>query len=112
MAEHALLEDSAKSRQELYVAPGNAGTAQWNVPLKANDFDSLVQFARENAVDLTIVGPEEPLSLGLVDAFLAADLKIFGPTKEAAQLESSKAFAKKIMEEAKVPTARYQTLQK
>lgn len=109
--EHALAWKIAQSPlcQELYVAPGNAGTAQWNVQLKANDFDSLVQFARENAVDLTIVGPEEPLSLGLVDAFLAADLKIFGPTKEAAQLESSKAFAKKIMEEAKVPTARYQT---
>jgi len=109
--EHALAWKVAQSPlcHELYVAPGNAGTAQWNIPYKANDFEGLVQFARERAIDLTIVGPEDPLSLGIVDNFTAAGLKIFGPTKEAAQLESSKAFAKKIMEQAKVPTARYQT---
>ena len=109
--EHALAWKIAQSPlcRELYVAPGNAGTSRWNIPYKANDFDGLIRFAREKAVDLTIVGPEDPLSLGIVDVFTAAGLKIFGPTKETAQLESSKAFAKGIMEQAGVPTARYQT---
>lgn len=109
--EHALAWKIAQSHlcKELYVAPGNAGTAEWNVPIKANDIERLADFAQDKAVDLTIVGPEEPLSLGIVDSFLAKGLKVFGPSREAAKLESSKAFAKMIMDEAKVPTAEYRT---
>jgi len=109
--EHALAWKIAQSPlcAELFVAPGNAGTKQWNVGLKANDIPGLLKFAQENAVDLTVVGPEEPLSLGIVDSFQAAGLKVFGPTLEAARLETSKAFAKHIMDEAKVPTAEYRT---
>lgn len=109
--EHALAWKIAQSPfcQELYVAPGNAGTAEWNIPIQAGDLDGLLRFAEEKAIDLTMVGPEEPLSLGIVDSFQAAGLKIFGPSREAAKLESSKAFAKTIMDEAQVPTAEYRT---
>lgn len=109
--EHALAWKIAQSPlcDELFVAPGNGGTVQWNIPIKENDIRGLVQFAKENSIDLTIVGPEAPLSLGIVDSFQAEGLKIFGPSKEAANLESSKAFAKAIMDEAKVPTAQYRT---
>lgn len=109
--EHALAWKIAQSPlcEQLYVAPGNAGTDKWNVPIKTDDIQALVQFAKSNSIDLTVVGPEEPLSLGIVDSFLAEGLSIFGPTKEAAKLESSKAFAKIIMDEAGVPTAEYRT---
>lgn len=109
--EHALAWKISQSSlcKELYVAPGNAGTAQWNIPVKTTDIEGLIRFAQDSHIDLTIVGPEEPLSLGIVDRFQAEGLKIFGPTQEAAQLESSKAFAKMIMDEAKVPTAQYET---
>ncbi len=109
--EHALAWKIAKSPlcDQLFIAPGNAGTQNWNVPIKANDIQGLLKFAKKKAIDLTVVGPEEPLSLGIVDVFQAAGLKIFGPTLEAAKLESSKAFAKIIMDEAKIPTAEYRT---
>ncbi|UWG96181.1 phosphoribosylamine--glycine ligase [Dehalobacter sp. DCM] len=109
--EHALawkINQSSLCRK-LYVAPGNAGTGEWNIPIKANDIQSLVHFAKTERIDLTIVGPEEPLSLGIVNAFQAEGLRIFGPSQAAAFLESSKAFAKEIMDAAKVPTAAYQT---
>lgn len=109
--EHALAWKINQSTRcnKLYVAPGNAGTAEWNVPINANDIPELVRFAKAENIELTIVGPEEPLSLGLVNAFQAEGLRIFGPSKGAALLESSKAFAKEIMMEAKVPTASYGT---
>ncbi len=109
--EHALAWKIAQSPlcAKLFVAPGNAGTKEWNVPLKANDIQGLIKFAQEAKIDLTVVGPEEPLSLGIVDEFESAGLKIFGPSLEAARLESSKAFAKTVMDEAKVPTAEYRT---
>ena len=109
--EHALAWKIAQSPlcEQLYVAPGNAWTDMWNVPIKTDDIQALVQFAKSNFIDLTVVGPEEPLSLGIVDSFLAEGLRIFGPSKEAAKLESSKAFAKIIMDEAGVPTAEYRT---
>ncbi|MGI5900879.1 MAG: phosphoribosylamine--glycine ligase [Desulfitobacteriia bacterium] len=105
--EHALAWKIAQSPfcKELFVAPGNAGTREWNVAIDANDIEGLLKFAQEKAIDLTVVGPEEPLSLGIVNVFQKAGLKIFGPTLEAARLESSKAFAKDIMIEARVPTA-------
>ena len=111
--EHALTW--ALSRSELvgqvFVAPGNAGTAviAQNIPIADNDLDGLRQFAIEQAIDLTVVGPEVPLSMGIVDQFQAQGLKIFGPTQAAAQLEASKAFAKDFMAEMGIPTANYQT---
>lgn len=107
--EHALAWKIAQSPQleKLYVAPGNAGTEKWNVPIAANDLASLVKFAQQEQIDLTVVGPEEPLSLGIVDAFREAGLRIFGPTQAASQLEGSKAFAKAVMDKANVPTAKW-----
>ncbi|KGQ40530.1 phosphoribosylamine--glycine ligase [Gallibacterium anatis] len=111
--EHALTWKVAQSplADKVYVAPGNAGTAQEakaeNVNISATDIPALVNFAKENAVDLTIVGPEAPLVLGVVDAFRAEGLKIFGPTKAAAQLEGSKAFTKDFLARHHIPTAKY-----
>ncbi|MEG1475130.1 MAG: phosphoribosylamine--glycine ligase [Longicatena sp.] len=111
--EHALVYAVSKSKRvnKIYAAPGNPGMealAQC-VNIADNDIDKLVAFAQEKAIDLTIVGPEHTLSLGVVDAFNEAGLKIFGPTKDAAQVESSKDFSKKIMEKYGIPTAAYQT---
>lgn len=107
----------------IYVAPGNGGTT-WrandghglrprapsqNIPIPANDFDALITFAKEHNISLTVVGPEEPLANGIVDAFTEAGLTIFGPSKAAAQLEASKAFAKSVMDARKIPTAQYMT---
>jgi phosphoribosylamine---glycine ligase len=111
--EHALAWKVAQNKEvsRVYVAPGNAGTAtnpdMVNVPI--TKIDELVKFAEDEQIALTIVGPEAPLSQGVVDAFRAADLKIFGPTKAAAQLESSKDFAKAFMVRHNIPTAKYQT---
>lgn len=108
--EHALAWKLAQSPdlERLFVAPGNAGTVLWNVPISAQDISGLVEFALKEKIDLTLVGPEDPLSLGIVDAFQAAGLRIFGPSKAAAQLEGSKSFAKIIMESAGIPTAEWQ----
>ena len=98
--EHALAWKAAQSplADKIFVAPGNAGTALEqkvdNVNIAATDIPALVKFAQDNHIGLTIVGPEAPLVIGVVDAFRAAGLKIFGPTKAAAQLEGSKAFTK------------------
>ncbi len=111
--EHALAWKLAQSPrvQKVYVAPGNGGTATEegleNVEL--SKVDDLVAFAKKNDVYLTVVGPEAPLSAGVVDAFQAAGLKIFGPTKAAAQLEASKDFAKSFMVRHKLPTALHRT---
>ncbi len=109
--EHALVWKLAQSRrvERVYCAPGNAGTAQdgVNVPLDASDFDRLVQFVKKEGIGLTVVGPEEPLTRGIVDHFHRHELRIFGPTREAAQLEASKVFAKKMMRHADVPTAEW-----
>ncbi|HPF37594.1 MAG TPA: phosphoribosylamine--glycine ligase [Phycisphaerae bacterium] len=107
--EHAICWKLAQSRHlpEIFCAPGNAGTARHgrNVAIPATDVSSLLAFARDNAIDLTIVGPEDPLCLGIVDEFVAAGLRIFGPTKAAARIEGDKVWAKKLMREAGVPTA-------
>ncbi len=107
--EHALAWKLAQSPRvgQIYVAPGNAGTAVLgqNIPVAADDIDRLVLWAREKKVDLTVVGPELPLALGIVDSFRLVRLPIFGPTQVAAQLEASKAFAKKFMQEMGIPTA-------
>ncbi|MDR3601858.1 MAG: phosphoribosylamine--glycine ligase [Desulfosporosinus sp.] len=107
--EHALAWKLAQSPEleQLFVAPGNAGTTVWNVPIPTHDTPALVRFALKEKIDLTIVGPEDPLSLGIVDAFHKAGLRIFGPTQAAAQLEGSKSFAKTIMKSAQIPTAEW-----
>lgn len=109
--EHALVWKLAQSPQvgRVYAAPGNAGTALLaaNRPIASNDIAALLAFARENGVDLTVVGPEEPLAAGIVDQFQAAGLPIFGPSRAAAQLEASKAFSKQFMREEGIPTADY-----
>jgi phosphoribosylamine---glycine ligase len=111
--EHALAWRLAQSPRigRVYVAPGNAGTARedglFNTPLTS--IPELVDFARKESIALTVVGPEAPLSQGIVDTFRAAGLKIFGPTQQAAQLESSKDFAKSFMVENGIPTARHVT---
>jgi phosphoribosylamine--glycine ligase len=111
--EHALAWRLAQSPRisRVYVAPGNAGTATedglYNVNL--NSVPEWLEFARSERIELTVVGPEAPLSEGVVDAFRAAGLRIFGPTREAAQLESSKDFAKRFMQRHNIPTAAFRT---
>ena len=111
--EHAIAWRLAQSRRvaRVYVAPGNAGTAQedglFNVPL--TDIDELLAFAKKESVAFTVVGPEAPLAAGVVDRFRAAGLKIFGPTQRAAQLEASKDYAKRFMVTHGIPTARHET---
>jgi phosphoribosylamine--glycine ligase len=120
--EHALAWALARSPQveRVYVAPGNAGTewpaegrvaASQNVPVVAEEIAGLIQFAREQAITLTVIGPEVPLAMGVVDGFQEAGLAVFGPTQAAAQLESSKAFAKQFMGEQGIPTAAYATFE-
>ncbi|MBK0019206.1 phosphoribosylamine--glycine ligase [Kosakonia cowanii] len=112
--EHALAWKAAQSKrvETVFVAPGNAGTALeptlQNVAISATDIPALVNFAQSEKIDLTIVGPEAPLVIGVVDAFRAQGLKIFGPTQGAAQLEGSKAFTKDFLARHNIPTAEYQ----
>ncbi|MEM8484691.1 MAG: phosphoribosylamine--glycine ligase [Bacteroidota bacterium] len=114
--EHAITWKLAQSKHapELFIAPGNPGTAALgrNVPIGASDVAGLLSFAREEGVALTIVGPEQPLVDGIVDAFNKAGLRIFGPTAAAAALEGSKAFAKAFMERHGIPTAAHRTFDK
>src|SRR5476651_822105 len=109
--EHALVWKLAQSPkvERVYCAPGNAGTALdgVNVPIDMNDFDYLIRFAKKENIGLTVVGPEEPLANGIVDAFQSHGLRIFGPTKAAAQIEASKAYSKKLMRHADVPTSEF-----
>ncbi|MFD1384750.1 phosphoribosylamine--glycine ligase [Rhodanobacter aciditrophus] len=111
--EHALAWKAAQSAdvETVFVAPGNAGTAleakAENVNIGVEDIDALVAFAKDNQIGLTIVGPEAPLVIGVVDAFDAAGLPIFGPTQAAAQLEGSKAFTKDFLARHEIPTAEY-----
>ncbi len=116
--EHALVWKLAQSPQveQIFVAPGNAGT-QWeavpgraassNVAIQADNIEALLTFVREQAIDLTVVGPEVPLAAGIIDRFAEAGLQAFGPTQAAAQLESSKAFSKAFMQRHNIPTAAY-----
>lgn len=111
--EHALAWRLAQSDRvtKVFVAPGNAGTALTprleNLPI--TDIDQLIEFVKSNNIAFTVVGPEAPLAAGIVDKFRAAGLRIFGPTKAAAQLESSKDFAKAFMKRHNIPTADYES---
>lgn len=110
--EHALAWKLKQSplADRVFVAPGNAGTAEdaENVPISEQDFAGLIRFAKANRVELTVVGPEAPLASGIVDAFRAEKLRIFGPTQAAAELEASKVFCKELLRRADVPTADFQ----
>lgn len=110
--EHALVWKLSQSPKvgDIFVAPGNGGTCKLatNIPINANEIDRLVDFAKENKIDITIVGPDNSLADGIVDEFQANGLRIFGPNKYAAQIESSKSFAKKMMIEENIPTARFE----
>ncbi|MAH81016.1 MAG: phosphoribosylamine--glycine ligase [Rickettsiales bacterium] len=109
--EHSITISLNKSDlvKDIYVAPGNAGTAlsAQNIPIKETDIELLANFAEEKAIDLTFVGPEAPLVLGIVDYFEKRNLKIIGPDKKAAQLEGSKNWAKELMKKYKIPTAEF-----
>lgn len=111
--EHAIAASAAKSPKvdKIYCLPGNAGIGQIAqcVPIGAMEFDKLVAFAKEQAVDFTIIGMDDPLAGGIVDVFEAEGLKVFGPRKNAAILEGSKAFSKDLMKKYKIPTAAYET---
>lgn len=114
--EHALAWKLQQSSavERIFCAPGNAGTEEIgeNVAIKASDLPGLARFAKENRIDLTVVGPDDPLAAGIVDLFDAERLRIFGPTKSAARLESSKIFAKELMRQKRIPTARAATFDK
>jgi len=113
--EHALGWKASQSAkvETVYVAPGNAGTALedklTNIDIPVENIDALLNFAQQENIDLTIIGPEVPLVAGIVDVFQAAGLKCFGPSAKAAQLEGSKKFCKDFMARHKIPTAEYQT---
>ena len=109
--EHALIWKIAQSPKvtKIYAAPGNAGIAQLAecTPLKSDDIPGLLAFAKSKAIDLTLVGPEGPLSLGIVDEFTKAGLRVFGPSGKAAEIEASKQFSKDLMKKYHIPTAEY-----
>ena len=111
--EHAIAEAVSRSKHldNLYCAPGNAGIAEYAecVPITPMEFDKLVDFAKEKQIDLTIIGMDDPLVGGIVDAFEAEGLRVFGPRKNAAILEGSKAFSKDLMKKYGIPTAAYET---
>ncbi len=111
--EHALAWKLGQSPrvERVFVAPGNAGTAldAENVPIPVHDFPALIAFAKQNQVGLTVVGPEAPLAAGIVDAFQAEKLGVFGPSKAAAELEASKVFCKDLLRGADIPTGDYET---
>ena len=110
--EHAIVKKLAQSKKnpKIYVAPGNAGTADiaTNVAISVMDFDALVNFAKKENIDLTVVGMDDPLVGGIVDRFEAEGLRVFGPRKNAAVLEGSKAFSKDLMKKYGIPTAAYE----
>ena len=110
--EHAIAWSVAKSDKvdKIYCAPGNAGITEFAecVNIGAMEFDKLVQFAKEKEIDLTVIGMDDPLVAGVVDAFEAEGLRVFGPNKAAAILEGSKAFSKDLMKKYNIPTAAYE----
>lgn len=111
--EHAIVKSLAQSPKvgKIYCAPGNAGIAKDAkcVNLKVDDVEGIVNFAQRNGIDLTVIGPEAALVAGVADAMIANNLRVFGPSKGAAQIESSKEFAKKLMVKYNIPTAKYES---
>ena len=111
--EHAIAWKVAQSKKvdKIYCAPGNAGISEVAecVPIGAMEFDKLVAFAKEKEIDLTVIGMDDPLVGGIVDVFEKEGLRVFGPRKNAAILEGSKAFSKDLMKKYHIPTAAYET---
>jgi phosphoribosylamine---glycine ligase len=111
--EHALTWKLKQSPdvERIFCAPGNAGTAEIaeNVAISVSDLEALVRFAKENRIDLTVIGPDDPLAAGIIDLFTGEKLRAFGPTKSAARIEASKIFAKELMRAQKIPTAEART---
>ncbi|MGB8226892.1 MAG: phosphoribosylamine--glycine ligase, partial [Sedimentisphaerales bacterium] len=111
--EHSIAWKLAQSKQlkKLFVAPGNPGTAKCgeNVDIKAEDYDKILSFAKDNKIGLAVIGPEDPLAAGIADRFEAAGIKAFGPSGAAAQLEADKTFAKLMMKANAIPTAESRT---
>ena len=111
--EHAIVKSLAKSSkvEKIYASPGNAGIAKdaQCINLKVDDVEGIINFAQRHDIDLTVIGPEAALVAGLADALTAVGLKVLGPSKDATQIESSKEFAKRLMEKYNIPTARYQS---
>src|SRR5271165_1126867 len=107
--EHALAWKVLQSEkiEKLYVAPGNGGTSEFNIPIQAIEIEKLCLFAKEKKC-FTIVGPEAPLAAGIVDSFLSEGLPIFGPAANQARLETSKVFAQEVMKKHDIPTANFQ----
>ena len=114
--EHAIVWKIAQSEKvdKIYCAPGNAGIEEYAecVDIGVMEFDRLTDFAEREGVDLTVVGPDDPLAAGIVDAFEAKGLRVFGPRAAAAQIEASKAFSKDLMEKYHIPTAAHKTFDK
>ncbi|HHW48428.1 MAG TPA: phosphoribosylamine--glycine ligase [Clostridiaceae bacterium] len=110
--EHALVWKTAQSplAEKIYCAPGNGGISKIAecIPIKATDIDGVVKFSRENKIDLVVVAPDDPLAMGMVDALEEAGIRAFGPRKNAAVIESSKAFSKQLMKKYGIPTASYE----
>ena len=113
--EHAIVKKISESKRvsKIYCAPGNGGISDIAecVPIKVMEFDKLIDFAKENKIDLTVVGPDDPLVYGISDAFKAAGLKVFGPTKDGDQIEGSKVFSKELMKKYNIPTAKYEVFE-
>ena len=113
--EHAIVKKISESKRvsKIYCAPGNGGISDIAecVPIKVMEFDKLIDFAKEKQIDLTVVGPDDPLVFGISDAFIKAGLKVFGPTKDGAQIEGSKVFSKELMKKYNIPTARYEVFE-
>ncbi len=113
--EHAIVKKISESKRvsKIYCAPGNGGISDIAecVPIKVMEFDKLIDFAKEKSIDLTVVGPDDPLVYGISDAFKAAGLKVFGPTKDGAQIEGSKVFSKELMKKYNIPTAKYEVFE-
>lgn len=110
--EHAIVKKISESKRvsKIYCAPGNGGISDIAecVNIKVTEFDKLISFAKDNNIDLTVVGPDDPLVMGISDEFIKAGLKVFGPTKDGAQLEGSKVFSKELMKKYNIPTAKYE----
>ena len=113
--EHAIVKKISESKKvsKIYCAPGNGGISDIAecVPIKVMEFDKLIEFAKSNNIDLTVIGPDDPLVYGISDAFINAGLKGFGPVKEGAQIEGSKVFSKELMKKYNIPTAKYEVFE-
>lgn len=113
--EHAIVKKISESKRvdKIYCAPGNGGISDIAecINIKVTEFDKLVAFAKENNIDLTVIGPDDPLVMGISDEFLKAGLKVFGPTKDGAQIEGSKVFSKELMKKYNIPTAKYEVFE-